>query len=202
MSANTPFVITIGRLLARELAIPLYDRQLLTLAARQSGLAPSCFEQADEKPSRRLLSTLIGYLRTPFTGTSGHVDNMLSEDALFQIQSDVIRGIAERESALFIGRCADYVLRDHPQRLSIFVTADLDDRIARLCAAEELTPDEAKSRIRRIDSCRAEYYNYYSSRVWGEAATYDLCVNTSQLGVEATADFLLAFVRAKLQTQR
>ena len=211
MQTNAPFVITIGRqlasgggaigrILAERLNVRLYDRQLLTLAAQQSGLAPQCFEQADETHSHRWLSTLIGYLRTPFTGTSGHVDNVLSEDALFQIQSDVIRGIAERESALFVGRCADYILRDHPRRISLFITADRADRVARICASEGVTAAEAEARIDRIDSRRASYYNYYSSRAWGEAATYDLCINTSHLGVEATAEYILDFARRKLQT--
>ena len=213
MNSDARFVITIGRtlasgggaigrLLSERLSIRLYDRQLLTLAARQSGLAPSCFEQADEQHSHRWLSTLVGYLRAPFTGASGHVDNVLSEDALFQIQSDVIRDIAERESALFVGRCADYVLRDHPHRLSLFVTADRDDRIARICASEGVSPDEAAARIDRIDARRAAYYNYYSSRTWGEASTYDLCINTSRLGVEATAEYLLGFAEQLLQTKR
>ena len=188
----------VGRILAERLGIALYDRQLLTLAARQSGLAPCCFEEADEKHSHRLLSTLIGYLRSPFTGTSGHVDNMLSEDALFQIQSDVIRDIAEQESALFVGRCADYILRDHPRRLSIFLTADRSDRIARLCASEKLTEAEAEARMGRIDARRAAYYNYYSSRAWGEAATYDLCINSSRLGIEATAECILQFAAQQL----
>ena len=213
MQTNAPFVITIGRqlasgggvigrILAERLQIPLYDRQLLTLAARQSGLAASCFEQADEKPARRLLSTLVGYLRSPFTGDTGHVDNVLSQEGLFQIQSDVIRDIAERESALFVGRCADYVLRDHPRRIALFVTADRDDRIGRLCTSEGITPAEADERIRRIDGHRAAYYNYYSSRPWGEAGTYDLCINTSRLGVEATAEYLLDFARRRLDLKR
>ena len=212
MQTNERFVLTIGRqlasgggaigrILAQRLGVALYDRQLLQLAARQSGLAPCCFEEADEKHSHRWLTTLVGYLRSPFTGTSGHVDNMLSEDALFQIQSDVIRSVAERESALFIGRCADYVLRDHPRRISIFVTADLDERIARICQSEGIGRAEAEARIHRIDGHRAAYYNYYSSRSWGEAATYDLCINTSRLGIEATAEFILGFAEQKLQTK-
>ena len=209
MPINKKFVITIGRQLgsggraigariAERLGIPMYDRQLLTMAAEQSGLCPQCFEAADEQHSHRLLSTLIGYLRSPFTGTSGHVDNVLSEDALFQIQSDVIRDVAERESALFVGRCADYILRDHPCCLNIFITADRADRIERICRTEGIDPAEAEARIDRIDHRRAAYYNYYSSRTWGAAETYGLCVNSSLLGVEATADCILGFAMQHL----
>lgn len=190
----------VGRILAERLGIRMYDRQLIELAAEQSGLAVGCFEEADEKHSHRLLSTLIGYLRSPFTGTAGHVDNVLSEDALFQIQSDVIRSIAERESALFVGRCADYILRDHPRRMSIFLTADRDERIARICASERIPAAEAEARIDRTDGRRAAYYNYYSAgEGWGEAPTYDLCINTSRLGVEATAECILRCAAQQLK---
>ena len=213
MENNARFVLTIGRqlasgggaigrILAERLGVRLCDRQLLELAAQQSGLSPRCFERADERHSHRWLTTLVGYLRAPFTGTSGHVDNILSEDALFQIQSDVIRSIAERESAIFVGRCADYILRDHPGRISIFVTADRADRIERLCRTEGLTPAEAEARINRIDGRRAAYYNYYNSaHDWGRAETYDLCVNSSRLGVEATAEYILRFAEQKLHTK-
>ncbi len=200
------FVITIGRQLgsggraigeriAERLGIRMYDRQLLDLAAEQSGLAPQCFEEADEKQSRRMLSTLIGYLRSPFTGDTGTVNNVLSNDALFKIQSDVIRHVAERESALFVGRCADYILRDNPHCVSVFITADRADRIERLCRAEEIEPAEAELRMERIDHRRAAYYNYYSSGAWGEAATYDLCINSSRLGIEETAAYIIDFAQ-------
>ena len=205
---NKKFVITIGRQLgsggraigtriAERLGIPMYDRQLLTMAAERSGLCPQCFEAADEKHARGMLSTLLGYLRSPFAGDTGTDNDVLSNDALFKIQSDVIRGVAERESALFVGRCADYILRDHPRCLSIFVTADRADRIDRLCRAEGISPAEAEARMERIDHSRAAYYNYYSSRAWGAAETYGLCVNSSLLGVEATADCILDFAVRK-----
>ena len=101
----------VGEIIAHRLGIQLYDKQLINLAAEQSGLCPEFFEKADEKESRGMLSTLIGYLRSPFVGDDGAVTNVLSNDALFKIQSDVIREVAARESAVFVGRCADYILR-------------------------------------------------------------------------------------------
>ena len=207
------FVITIGRQLgsggraigeriAERLGIRMYDRMLLDLAAERSGLAAQCFEEADEKQSRRMLSTLIGYLRSPFMGDAGTVNNVLSNDALFKIQSDVIRSVAERESALFVGRCADYILRDDPHCVSVFITADRADRIERLCRAEGIDPAEAELRMERIDNRRAAYYNYYSSGVWGEAATYDLCINSSRLGIEATAAYIIDFAQRLIDGRR
>ena len=106
----------IGEIIARRLGIRLYDKELLTLAAQQSGLCPEFFEKADEKGARNVFSTMIAYLRSPFAGDMGNVTNVLSNDALFKIQSDVIRDLAARESCIFVGRCADYILRDHPRR--------------------------------------------------------------------------------------
>lgn len=204
------FVITIGRqlgaggravgeLLARRLGVRMYDRQLLTLAAEESGLCPEFFEQADEKHSHGLLSTLVGYLRAPFAGATDTLHDVLSDDALFQIQSDVIRHIAERESAIFLGRCADYILRDHPRRLSLFLTAERADRIARLQRVDGNDEAQAEARMSSIDNRRGSYYTYYSGRRWGEAANYDLCINSSDLGEEQTAEFVLAFAERKFR---
>lgn len=206
------FIITIGRQLgsggraigeriAERLGIRMYDRQLLTMAAEQSGLCPEFFEKADEKESRGVLSSLIGYLRSPFAGDTGADNNVLSNDALFKIQSDVIRDIAARESALFVGRCADYILRDNPRCISVFITADRADRIKRLCRMEGITPIAAESLMERTDNQRASYYNYYSSRTWGEAATYGLCINSSLLGIDGTVESIIDFAERKLQTK-
>lgn len=203
------FVLTIGRQLgsggkavgetiARRLGVRLYDRELINLAAEESGLCPELFEKVDEKESKNRLATLIGYLRTPFAGDDAGIQNVLSNDALFKIQSDVIREVAARESCVFVGRCADYILREHPRCVSVFVTACEADRIERLCRQHGCTQTEARARMVRTDARRADYYNYYSSRTWGAASTYHLCVDSSVLGVEGTADFVLQFAARKL----
>ena len=189
----------VGEIISRRLGIRLYDKELLTLAAKQSGLCAEFFEKADEKESRSVLSTMIGYLRSPFAGDCGGVTSVLSNDALFKIQSDVIRDVAERESCIFVGRCADYILRDHPRAVNVFITADDDDRVRRIRTRTGCTEDEARTMMERGDASRADYYNYYSLRTWGAAATYHLCVNTSALGDEATADFILQFAARKLK---
>lgn len=112
----------VGEALGRRLGVHVYDKQLINLAAEQSGLCTELFEQADEKKSRSLFSSLIGYLRMPFASEEGSVTDVLSSEALFKIQSDVIRDIASRESCIFVGRCADYILRDHPRAVNVFVT--------------------------------------------------------------------------------
>ena len=188
----------IGEIIARRLGVRLYDKELLTLAARQSGLCAEFFEKADEKESRSVLSTMIGYLRSPFAGDCGGVTSVLSNDALFKIQSDVIRDVAERESCIFVGRCADYILREHPRRVDVFISASEADRIRRICARTGCTADEARAQMERGDARRAGYYNYYSSKTWGAAATYPLCIDSSVFGDEGTADFILEFASRKL----
>ena len=190
---------TVGEIIARRLGVKLYDKELINLAARESGICPEFFEKADEKESRGVISTVVGYLRAPFVGDDGGVTNVLSNDALFKIQSDVIRDLASRESCIFVGRCADYILRDHPRAVNVFITADDDDRVRRIRTRTGCTEEEARTMMERGDASRADYYNYYSLRTWGAAATYHLCVNTSALGDEATADFILQFAARKLK---
>ena len=157
------FVINIGRQLgsggkavgeavAARLGIGVYDKQLINLAAEQSGICPEIFEKADEKESRNLFATFIGYLRSPFVGSEYSGSNVLSSDALFKIQSDVIRDLASRESCVFVGRCADYILRDHPRTVNIFIAAGRAERIERLCRLHGIAPGEAESLMDRTDA--------------------------------------------------
>ena len=194
------FVINIGRQLgsggkavgeavAARLGIGVYDKQLINLAAEQSGICPEIFEKADEKESRNLFATFIGYLRSPFVGSEYSGSNVLSSDALFKIQSDVIRDLAS---------CADYILRDHPRTVNIFIAAGRAERIERLCRLHGIAPGEAESLMDRTDARRAAYYNYYSSGTWGMAETYDLCIDSSVLGIDGTTGFVLEFVERKL----
>ncbi len=190
---------TVGEIIARRLGIRLYDKELINLAARESGLSTECFERADEREAKGMFATLLGYIRAPFTGyEGGNTNNILANESLFRIQSDVIRQIAARESAIFVGRCADYILRDCPRCVNVFITADEADRVERLCKRHNCTADEARAMMERIDAQRASFYNYYSLRTWGQAATYHLCVNSSKLGEEQTADFILDFAGRKL----
>lgn len=207
---NERFVINIGRQLgsggkavgerlAARFGIPVYDKRLIRLAAERSGFGQEFFERADEKPAEGLLATLLGYLRSPFAGDDALSDNPLSPDALFKTQSDVIRQLAERESCIFVGRCADYILRDHPRCVNLFISASREDRIRRLADTHGLTPAAAAQLMDSTDAGRATYYNHYSNRTWGAAATYHLCLDASALGLDATADFAEEFIRRRLR---
>ena len=126
-------------------------------------------------------------------------DSPLSGEALFRIQSDVIRRVAERESCIFVGRCADYILRERTDTINLFFTADLGDRVRRITSRTGCTAAEAEAKIEAMDRQRARYYNYYTSRTWGEAASYDLTINTSRLGEEGTVDLVIDFINKRMK---
>lgn len=188
----------IGEKLAARLGIDFYDKELISLASKESGLCREFFEKADERPSKTILGGMFG-IRFPFV-TDGAVAtaNCLSNDALFKVQSDVIRELAEEKSCLFVGRCADYILRDHPRSVNLFISASREFRISRLCSLHHATEDEAVEMIEKMDKKRSEYYNYYSYKVWGAAATYHLCIDSSKLGIENTVNFIEKYVRVAI----
>ncbi|MCI7167946.1 MAG: cytidylate kinase-like family protein [Bacteroidales bacterium] len=186
----------IGRLLQKELNIAYYDREILNLAAKESGLCAEVFEHADEK--NRFLRTLGNMI--PFIGGSeSFYPGELSEENLFRIQANAIRKAAADHSCIFIGRGADYVLREFPRCVNVFVTADMKDRIQAVCQHENVNEQKARERIEQVDKERARFYNFFTSGTWGAAATYDLCINSSILGMEGSADFIKQFALKKLE---
>ncbi|MDR3327311.1 MAG: cytidylate kinase-like family protein [Prevotellaceae bacterium] len=198
-------VITIGRqlgsggflvakILSNRLAIPFFDKELITLAAQESGLRKEFFEKADEKNSFSIFGNFIG-------ATFGNMQdsNYLSNETLFKIQSDVIRNIAQKGSCIFVGRCADYILRNNPNLLSVFISANIEDRIKMLVKEKNVSPKEAKRLTEQADKKRSAYYNYYSNKVWGTATCYDICVNTSALGLGKTTDLLFEIFSYKFK---
>ena len=184
----------IGEKLAKRLEIEFYDKELINLASKDSGLCSDFFERADEEASSFSLGVLFGmrfsfYNDTTYTGT-----NCLSHDALFKIQSDVIRRLADTRSCLFVGRCADYILRDHPLNINIFISAPLNVRINRVSKLHGITTEEAESRIEKQDRKRSSYYNYYSYKEWGHSTSYNLCIDSSILGIDETVSILYDYI--------
>lgn len=182
-----------GRLVAlalgRKLGIPVYDQELIAKAAEQSGFSKELFANSDEKRNLLALSSFIVDV-----GRFGSADNYMSDNQLFVIQSNVIRSLADKGPAVFIGRCSDYILRDR-KCLDVFVTATDDVRIKRVAERMNITPEQADSLMRKKDRTRETYYNYYTFGNWGVASNYDLCVDSSVLGIEGTADMIIDFCR-------
>ena len=191
-------LITIGReygsgghdlaaLLSQRLGIRMLDRELIDELWKNDPEMQQLAQQYDERPANRILSRKIN-----------EFDNSIPHNVA-QRQFDMIRQIADSgESAIFVGRCADYILRDHPRTVNIFIAAGRAERIERLCRLHGIAPGEAESLMDRTDARRAAYYNYYSSGTWGMAETYDLCIDSSVLGIDGTTGFVLEFVERKL----
>ena len=187
--------LVIAKMLAKDFGCNFYDKELLNLAAKESGFSEKFFEQNDEK--KGFFRSLV-HIPAPVMSDSNFYNNKLSQESLFQFQSDAIRKAAAEHSCVFVGRCADYVLRDFKNTVSIFITADMDERIQRVCKRHECSEEEAKKIIESKESTRSSYYNYYTGKEWGHSTSYDLCINSSILGMDGTEEFIKEFIMKKL----
>jgi cytidylate kinase len=184
----------IGRMLALDFQAKYYDRELLNLAAKESGLSEKIFEQNDEKKGffRGLLN-----LGSPHVSSGRVYNSGVSQESLFQFQSEAIKKAANEGSCVFVGRCADYVLRNLPNTVSVFVTASMDYRVHQIMNKRHLDEDSARKFIEQGESERATYYNYYTGKKWGAAESYDLCIDSSVLGLVETEKMIALFIRKK-----
>ena len=189
----------IGERIAKDLHINFYDKELINIASKESGLCRDFFEKADEKATQSILGGLFTSHLPFITESAFNYNPYLGNDSLFKIQSDVIKELAEKHSCLFVGRCADYVLREHPRCVNVFISASKEARIARLAKKYKITEEEAEDVMEKADKKRSSYYNYYSYKTWGAASTYDLCIDSSALGIDETVKFIEAFIRKKLK---
>lgn len=184
----------VGIRVAKELGIPCYDKELLRAAAKKSGLCEKIFENFDERPKSLLYSIAMDSYMFSLPGT-GAGDSL--EQQVYLATFDTIRHLAEEGPCVLIGRCADYALADNPNRLSLFIYAPMDVRIARVAERQELTPEKAKALIVKTDKRRASYYEYYSSKKWGAVESYDYCLDSSYLGLGGTVELIRMMVEHK-----
>ena len=182
----------IGELLAKEFGCRFYDREILNLAAKESGFDERFFEQMDEH--KGFFRSLF-HLHAPHVSDSNFYPNKFSDESLFQFQSEAIRKAAAQGSCVFVGRCADYVLRDFSNAINIFVTASLDFRAHHVMERHGIDRASAERLISEKEHARSTYYNYYTGKRWGDSSSYDLCIDSSVLGVEETARFIGRFIR-------
>lgn len=181
-----------GKLVAQELGkrlgIAVYDNELITKAAQDSGFSQELFRNSDEK--RRFLS-----FNTIYSGFTGNTETYISDNGLFKIQSATIRNIADSGPAIIVGRCSDYILRDLGCTLDVFITAPLENRKDRVAERLGTTREKAEEMILKQDKKRESYYNYFTFGNWGVASNYDLCIDSSILGIEGTAEFIINFAK-------
>ncbi|MFI3288099.1 MAG: cytidylate kinase-like family protein [Rikenellaceae bacterium] len=189
----------IGEVVASRLGIKFYDKALLRLAAEHSGLCKECFEKVDESTSKWKISELVDFVRNQFSTSANPSGDVLGEQSIFEISSELIATLSANDSCLFVGRCADYILREHPCAINIFISANQSDRVKRIMELNDISESEATKKIKEIDGKRAAYYNYYSTKTWGKASSYDLCINSSILGIEGTAEFIIDYVKQTIK---
>jgi cytidylate kinase len=187
----------IAERLATRLGMKFYDKKLLEIAAHESGLDTTVFENADERESHAFIGNMFsihGSIADILSGSS-----CMDTDQLFAIQSEAIRNIAEKESCIIVGRCAEYVLRDHPRMTSIFITANHEDRIKYIMKNDMVDREHAIETISKGDKRRRHYHDYYTTSKWGEARNYDLCINSSHMGIEGTTEFLYDYIKKRFK---
>lgn len=203
------YVITIGReygsagrqigmALAAELGIKCYDKELLALAAKDSGLTEELFHTHDEKPTNSFLYSLVMDTYSMGYSTPSFIDMPLNQ-RVFMAQHDSIKKLAESESCIIVGRCADYALKNHPACITVFIKADMDAKIKRIMRLYGYNENKARDLIVKTDKKRANYYNFYSNKKWGDSRSYDLCIDSSKLGIDGTVAMLKAYVKQRLE---
>lgn len=183
----------IGKQLAKDLGIPFYDKEITQMAAAQSGMSKEIIEKTDETAASSLLYSVV-------TGAymfGNHVAPTLDlpiNDKVFIAQTEVIKTIASKGSCVIMGRCADYILRNHPEVVNVFIHADLSSRLNRAIHEYGLPSEKAEMQLSKIDKTRANYYHYYSGEKWGNSINYKLCIDSSVLGIEGSAQVIKAFI--------
>ena len=189
----------VGKPLAEKLDIPYYDKELLAEAAKDSGICQEIFENHDEKPTRSLLFSLVTGMQMHGDPGSMYMDMPLNHK-IFLAQFDAIRRIASEGPCVIVGRCADYVLRDKPNAVSVFVKADIRQRMERAVSLYGVDPAKAEETVRKADKQRASYYNYYATAAWNAVNNNELCVDTGKLGIEDTVELMKQYLRLQEQT--
>lgn len=182
----------IGIRLAKRLDIPLYDHNLVAMAAKELDISEEAAMEVDE-------TALSSFLASYITGPGDYVAYMNAEDYMrplservYKAQSEIIRRLAERSPCVIVGRCADYVLHDYPNRISVFICADKEDRIKRIAQLQELPERKAAEKIKKIDRERKYYYETNTGEDWGKSSSYQMILNVSRLGLNRTVDILAA----------
>ncbi|MBO5622031.1 MAG: cytidylate kinase-like family protein [Butyrivibrio sp.] len=185
----------IGELVAQHFGIKCYDKELLSRAAKESGFCEEMIQNHDERPTNSFLYNLVMDTYSFGYNASSFVDMPISHK-VFLAQFDTIKKIADEGPCVIVGRCADYALSDYDNVLNLFIYADEDAKIRRIKERFEdvKTDDQAKDMMNKKDKQRQSYYNYYSSKKWGRADSYDLCINSSKLGIEGTVKFIIQYI--------
>ena len=187
----------VGQDLAKRLGIKFYDKELLQKAAKESGLCEEIFESHDEKPTNSFLYSLVMDTYTGGSYSTAPFLDMPLNHKVFLAQFDAIKKIAANESCVIVGRCADYALKDYDNKLNVFVHAPMSFKKSRIQEQYEIPEAKVKDVAIKTDKQRASYYNYYTSKKWGDLKSYDLCIDSSILGIDGTVELIKQAVALK-----
>ncbi len=179
----------IGEKIAKKLGVKFYDKELLKLVAKESGLCEKVLESYDEKPTNSLLYSIVMDIYPSVMYSGPTIDQQI-----YQATYDAIRKLSE-DSCVIVGRCADYTLRDCPELVSVFIHASTDFRAARIAAEYQVSEAKAKDMLIKTDKKRASYYNFQSEKKWGAASSYNLCLESSSLGIDGSVDLIMDYIR-------
>ena len=183
----------IARLLAEELNMKCYDKEIVDEAAANSQFSKEIFDSYDEK---RVSAYVI-----PTPHYVGMNEGFRLNMQVAAAQFDAMRNLADKGNCIFVGRCADYVLRNRSDVLSVFIMADMPFRVRTIMQRKGLSEDQAKKLIKEVDKDRASYYKYYTDQIWGEAENYELCIDSSTIGVAGAVEVIKAYIAAKEKAQ-
>lgn len=183
----------VGKKLAETLGIPFYDKELIEMAAKESGIDEELFEDEEYRTSRGFyLLGAIGFtLGSPITSIS----EMSLNDRLFLVQSETIENLAEKGPCVIVGRCADYVLQEKYDTINVFIHANMKDRRERAIHSYEVDERNIEASMAKIDKRRANYYNYYTDRKWGAAENYDVVLNSSKFGIDGCVEIIKSLIK-------
>lgn len=187
---------TIGEMLADRLGVHFYNKELMKLASEDSGISEALFVNADEKVKN---TRLFKIAQNVYSGEliPPESDDFTSTDNLFNYQAKIIRKLAEEESCIIVGRCADFVLKDYDNVLSVFVHAPHDFCMEQAAKKHSMSARELDKFIQKTDKHRAEYYKYHTGREWTDARNYDLCLDSSKLGFERCVEEIIAYMKVR-----
>lgn len=184
----------IGEELSKKLGVKFYDKELISIAAKESNIAPEIFENVDEKATNSLLYSLSLGLYS-FSNTYSVGDNLPVNDKLYILQHKIIKKVADEGPCVIVGRCADHILRDRNDVLRVFIYADLDFRVKRAIDLKGVKPSKAEQVVQKTDKSRSNYYNFYSGKKWGLTENYDLCINRTKLTSEQVAEIIENYLK-------
>lgn len=186
----------IGKTLAEKLGIDFYDKELLEIASKESGITQELFVKHDETYTNSFLYSLV-MGNYPVTPDGRIAPEMPLNQKIFLAQFDTIRSLAEKGPCVIVGRCADYVLKNKDNVINFFITGSMPQKRRRILERYDIEKNKVEDFIRKTDKRRANYYNYYTDMKWGEAKNYDLCINSSKTGIDGAVELMEAYIRIK-----